>query len=79
MEESQDALELHLVARDKQQLCGSTNPHSFVLRIILPLIYVFASHWLVRAACMWLPWKDALRTACEASSSNHGAGFGSGR
>jgi hypothetical protein len=47
----------------------------FAMCIILPLIYMLASHWLVRAACIWLPWKDALRAAYEASLSNHGAGL----
>lgn len=66
-------------ARDETVIVRrSTSPHAFFFfagHIILSLIYMLASHWLVRAACIWLPWKDALRAACEASLSNHGAGL----
>lgn len=68
--------EFHFCNGDEQQLCGSANLRVFHRGTsFCPLKYMLDSHWLVRAGCMWLPWKDALRAACEASSSNHGAGL----
>jgi competence transcription factor ComK len=72
MNESEDAFRVSLLCQRKRTIvlhkikektCELVEPH-----IIMPLIYIFASHWLVRAACIWLPWKDALRAACDASS-----------
>lgn len=76
MSESEDAFRVSPLRQRQKAIVRLSNSTCFRRGTsFCPLKYMLAAHWLVRAGCMWLPWKDALRAACEASSSNHGAGL----